>query len=146
MDKRGQGDQEKDRLPRWRFRKERKLALRKAHRQRMAQARDQKKDRPEEEELEAHSHYIQQKRQWEEREKRYDMINLAKKRAAEAERLAKEASKKEWRDTLLRIPMLPPSMRDKDQQDPIRHRPQFISSSSERSQDSIESEEPYHWP
>lgn len=93
MDKRGQGDQEKDRLPRWRFRKERKLALRKAHRQRMAQARDQKKDRPEEEELEAHSHYIQQKRQWEEREKRYDMINLAKKRAAEAERLAKEASK-----------------------------------------------------
>lgn len=93
MEKREQGDQVTDRLPRWRFRKERKLALRRAHRQRIAQARDQKKDRPEGEELEAHSLYIQQKRQWEEREKRYDMINLAKKRAAEAERIAREASK-----------------------------------------------------
>ncbi|CDS02824.1 hypothetical protein LRAMOSA00227 [Lichtheimia ramosa] len=82
-----------DRLPRWRFRKERKLALRKAHRQRIAQARDRKKERSEEEELQEHSLYLQQKRQWEEREKRYDMINLAKKRAAEAERLAKEAAK-----------------------------------------------------
>ncbi|CDS02823.1 hypothetical protein LRAMOSA00227 [Lichtheimia ramosa] len=135
-----------DRLPRWRFRKERKLALRKAHRQRIAQARDRKKERSEEEELQEHSLYLQQKRQWEEREKRYDMINLAKKRAAEAERLAKEAAKKEWRDTLLRIPMLPPSMRNKEQQHPIRHRPQFISSSSEPGQETIESEEPYHWP
>ena len=84
------------RMSRRQFRKERKLATRKAFRQYYAQKRDRKQEQSIEEEKEAlkqHSEYLQQKRLWEEREERYNLINSVRRKAEEEERKARERAK-----------------------------------------------------
>ena len=79
--------------PRRQFRKERKRATRQRRRQLFAQARDQRVD--EAQKLKQHSEHLQQKRLWEEREQRYELINAVRRKAEETERQAREAAKVE---------------------------------------------------
>ncbi|KAI8147177.1 hypothetical protein BJV82DRAFT_378965 [Fennellomyces sp. T-0311] len=79
--------------PRRQFRKERKREARKARRQLYAQARDHRLEQNEDEQLKQHSEYLQQKRLWEEREQRYELINAVRKKAEQAELQAREAAK-----------------------------------------------------
>lgn len=87
------------RLPRWQFRKERKKLRRQNQRRLIAQERD--KDSPIEEseeskkerrerELKEHAEYLQRKKAWEDRERQYNLINMARKKVEEAEKRAKE--------------------------------------------------------
>lgn len=88
------GNPQKSRLPRKVYRKERKKARRQLRRQQAAQERNRESGKTEEEpqDMKEHSEYLQQKRLWEEREKRYNLINIARRRAQEAERAAREAA------------------------------------------------------
>ncbi|KAL1936559.1 hypothetical protein VTP01DRAFT_693, partial [Rhizomucor pusillus] len=102
---------QKLRLPRKVYRKERKKARRRLRRQQAAQQRDREdgktEDSPPPPDMKELSEYLQQKRLWEEREKRYNMINIARRRAQEAEKAAREAAERKWKEALLRMPMLP---------------------------------------
>ncbi|KAI9484822.1 hypothetical protein BDB00DRAFT_109800 [Zychaea mexicana] len=129
------GQQHLKRIPRRQYRKERKLAARKARRQQHAEQRDRLQQVNEQQALNDHSEYLQQKQLWEEREQRYELINAVRKRAEEAERVAKEVAKQKWREALLRMPMLPPSMTTNTSdsidstgnQANIRNMPKFVS-------------------
>ncbi|KAI9278253.1 hypothetical protein BDA99DRAFT_1657 [Phascolomyces articulosus] len=145
--------QEPKRISRRQFRKERKRVSRKASRQHYAQLRDQRqKVKHEEEALNDHANYLQQKRLWEEREQRYEIINSVKRRAEEAERKAREVAKQKWRDALLRMPMLPPTTTLTDNynnasssststriQANIRNMPTFVSTKEQKEKEHISS-------
>ncbi|KAI7848736.1 hypothetical protein BDC45DRAFT_540776 [Circinella umbellata] len=150
------------RMSRRQFRKERKLATRKAFRQYYAQKRDQKKEQSVEEEqevLKQHSEYLQQKKLWEEREERYELINSVRRKAEEAERQARETARQKWRDALLRMPILPSTMISSSSDDDInknnsnmgsnnkiqpkiRNMPTFVTTEDREQETSL----PTRWP
>ncbi|KAG2224413.1 hypothetical protein INT45_002952 [Circinella minor] len=141
------------RMSRRQFRKERKLATRKAFRQYYAQKRDQKKEQTVEEEqevLKQHSEYLQQKRLWEEREERYELINFVRRKAEEAERQARETARQKWRDALLRMPTMVSPSSDNDFnknnsnidsnnkiQPKIRNMPTFVTTEDRKQETSL---------
>ncbi|KAL9556305.1 hypothetical protein MBANPS3_001924 [Mucor bainieri] len=106
-----------ERIPRWQFRKKKKLEKRRKKRQEYAE-----ENKPtdilrtnEAEEFSSCSaiaekqKYEQDKRHWEEREGRFKLVELAKKKAREKEERAKALAQKRWQDTLMTLPMLPPT-------------------------------------
>ncbi|CAO3624320.1 unnamed protein product [Cunninghamella echinulata] len=52
--------------------------------------------------------YLQQKAQWEERERQYNIINIARKKAIEAEKKARELAMEKWTSTLRNLPIPTP--------------------------------------
>ncbi|KAF1806692.1 hypothetical protein V8B55DRAFT_1458814 [Mucor lusitanicus] len=106
-----------ERMPRWQFRKKKKLEKRRKQRQKCAE-KNKPADIPiakEAEELSSaialaeKEKYEQDKRHWEEREGRFKLVELAKKKAREKEERAKALTQKRWQDTLMTLPMLPPT-------------------------------------
>ncbi|KAL0078563.1 hypothetical protein J3Q64DRAFT_1765215 [Phycomyces blakesleeanus] len=124
------------RLPRHLFRKNAKLNKRKQRRIAEATERNQNtacvEETPEE-----HSLYLQQQRQWEERERRENRIQMARQKAQELEQKAKANAEQKWKDALLRIPLLPPAFPSTtvpstaESKLNMGHVPQFISSKDE---------------
>ncbi|KAI8875103.1 hypothetical protein K501DRAFT_329738 [Backusella circina FSU 941] len=96
-------DANNERKPRWLFRKEKKLERRRLKRQTKAVDRST----PPPTQVAVDPDYEQQKALWEEREKKHTIIELARKRAQETERQAKELSMKKWKETLLNLPVTP---------------------------------------
>ncbi|KAL7325664.1 hypothetical protein PS15p_208115 [Mucor circinelloides] len=102
-------------LPRWQFRKKKKLEKRRKKRQEYAE-KNIPTDIPLAKEAEESSSsiaeklkYEHDKRNWEEREGRFKLVELAKKKAREKEQRAKVLTQKRWQDTLMTLPMLPPT-------------------------------------
>jgi hypothetical protein len=84
-------DANNERKPRWLFRKEKKLEKRRLKRHSKAAA-DGSSSTPQPTETAIDPDYEQQKALWEEREKKHMIIELARKRAQETEKQAKELS------------------------------------------------------
>lgn len=95
-----------ERMPRWQFRKKKKLEKRRKQRQNCAE-KNKPADIPiakEAEELSSaialaeKEKYEQDKRHWEERESRFKLVELAKKKAREKEERAKALTQVTWRN------------------------------------------------
>ncbi|KAI7863199.1 hypothetical protein BDF14DRAFT_1846541 [Spinellus fusiger] len=112
-------------LPRHQFRRKAKLKRRQQERVRAAQERAEEEPQPTPEE---HAQYLQQQRQWEEREKRETMIQLARLKAKTVEEKARAIAEKTWREALLRMPMLPPTFELSPAKKERCHMPLFVSS------------------
>ncbi|GAN06466.1 hypothetical protein MAM1_0124d05950 [Mucor ambiguus] len=104
-------------IPRWQFRKKKKLEKRRKKRQEYAE-KNKPTDIPRVKETEEFSssiaiaekqRYEQDKRHWEEREGQFKLVELAKKKAREKEERAKALAQKRWQHTLMTLPMLPPT-------------------------------------
>ncbi|KAF7732342.1 hypothetical protein EC973_005238 [Apophysomyces ossiformis] len=103
------------RMPRRQFRKQSKLKRRREKRQNAAKEREENTPSPSDEEIKQKAakdlanqlEYSRQKELWEEREKRYTMINIARKKALQLEQEARAKAQKKWEEALRRIPMLP---------------------------------------
>ncbi|CAO3648871.1 unnamed protein product [Mucor hiemalis] len=54
--------------------------------------------------------YEREKALWEEREQKFKLIEVAKKKAKEKQEKAKKLSQKRWQDTLLNLPLMPPNI------------------------------------
>ncbi|SAM01573.1 hypothetical protein [Absidia glauca] len=52
--------------------------------------------------------YLQQKAQWEEKERQYDLINLARKKVIETEKKAREEAMNKWHASLRDLPIPKP--------------------------------------
>ncbi|CEG78654.1 hypothetical protein RMATCC62417_13230 [Rhizopus microsporus] len=90
-----------ERLPRWKFRKQKKLEKRRKRRQEAASNRIEPESTVDREE------YEQQKAQWEANEVKYKIIETAKKKAREKEEEARKIAQKKWEQTLLSLPLIP---------------------------------------
>ena len=83
---------EQGKLPRWQFRKKKKLEKRQKIRQNIAEEKNSNKaqaDNSREERIIEEEEYKRQKQQWEEKEQKFKLIELAKKRAREKHEEAK---------------------------------------------------------
>ncbi|KAG0167245.1 hypothetical protein DFQ30_006258, partial [Apophysomyces sp. BC1015] len=127
------------RLPRWQFRKQCKLKRRREKRQAAAKEREKNAPPPTDEDIKRNVEkehadrleYQQQKELWEEREKRYTMVNIARKKAQEIEQEARANAQRKWQEALRRIPMLPAefeALKDDKPKKAIQRMPTFISS------------------
>ncbi|CEI92526.1 hypothetical protein RMCBS344292_06782 [Rhizopus microsporus] len=90
-----------ERLPRWKFRKQKKLEKRRKRRQEAAFNRVEPESTVDREE------YERQKAQWEANEVKYKIIEAAKKKAREKEEEARKIAQKKWEQTLLSLPLIP---------------------------------------
>ncbi|CEI89362.1 hypothetical protein G6F70_004438 [Rhizopus microsporus] len=90
-----------ERLPRWKFRKQKKLEKRRKRRQEAASNRVEPESTVDREE------YERQKAQWEANEVKYKIIETAKKKAREKEEEARKIAQKKWEQTLLSLPLIP---------------------------------------
>ncbi|ORE11561.1 hypothetical protein BCV72DRAFT_300853 [Rhizopus microsporus var. microsporus] len=90
-----------ERLPRWKFRKQKKLEKRRKRRQEVTSNRIEPESTVDREE------YEQQKAQWEANEVKYKIIETAKKKAREKEEEARKIAQKKWEQTLLSLPLIP---------------------------------------
>ncbi|KAI9470849.1 MAG: hypothetical protein EXX96DRAFT_611997 [Benjaminiella poitrasii] len=128
-------DDSTDRLPRWQFRKKQKVEKRRKKRQEIAKTNklsasvenvDQK------ESLAERQRYEREKQEWESREEKFKLIELAKKQAKEKEEKSKELSRKRWQETLMNLPMLPPKFtltsNDNTKKDPAVPFRKFVQS------------------
>ncbi|KAK4520926.1 uncharacterized protein ATC70_006809 [Mucor velutinosus] len=106
-----------ERIPRWQFRKKKKLEARRKKRQEHVEKHKHTNIPIAKEAAEFSSSiaiaekqkYEQDKRNWEEREGQFKLVELAKKKAREREERAKALAQKRWQDTLMTLPMLPHS-------------------------------------
>ncbi|CEP19060.1 hypothetical protein [Parasitella parasitica] len=103
-----------ERLPRWQFRKKKKVEKRRKKRQANAEATKSTMiptiKEPDTSLLLAEKQkYEQEKRTWEQRETKFKLVELAKQKAREKEERAKALTQKRWQDTLMTLPMLAPS-------------------------------------
>ncbi|OBZ91816.1 hypothetical protein A0J61_00148 [Choanephora cucurbitarum] len=98
---------EQDKLPRWQFRKKKKLEKRQKKRQDIAEERTSNKsqtDNSREERIIEEEEYKRQRQQWEEKEQKFKLIELAKRRAREKHEEAKAKAEKRWKEALLNLP------------------------------------------
>ncbi|KAI8370877.1 hypothetical protein EDC96DRAFT_606702 [Choanephora cucurbitarum] len=98
---------EQGKLPRWQFRKKKKLEKRQKKRQNIAEEKNSNKaqaDNSREERIIEEEEYKRQKQQWEEKEQKFKLIELAKKRAREKHEEAKAKAEKRWKEALLNLP------------------------------------------
>ncbi|KAI8993712.1 hypothetical protein BDB01DRAFT_777285 [Pilobolus umbonatus] len=98
-------EKNENRIPRWKYRKQRKIEKRRQKRKKIAESR------PEVAPMESEDpHYEASKLLWEKREETHKLIELARLKTQEKEKRAKEAAEKKWRDTLLNIPLISPTI------------------------------------
>ncbi|KAI8981830.1 hypothetical protein BDF20DRAFT_431371 [Mycotypha africana] len=100
---------EEKRTPRWQFRKAKKLERRRKQRQKIAIDRLSKRNDMESDPLKSlaeRQKYEQAKKQWEEREEKYKLTEMAKAEAKAKEEKAKAIAKKKWQEMLLSLPII----------------------------------------
>ncbi|EIE77881.1 hypothetical protein G6F46_006539 [Rhizopus delemar] len=96
---------EQERLPRWQFRKQKKLEKRSKKRKEIAESREV----PKEIENQKGEEYEQQKAQWEANEVKHKVIELARLKAIEKEEESRKIAQKKWQEILLSLPLSPNS-------------------------------------
>ncbi|KAI8084949.1 uncharacterized protein BX664DRAFT_266256 [Halteromyces radiatus] len=99
----------KTRLPRHEYRKHIKLIKRRQKRQTLAANRHAAEEkRCQEKDEQEKQHYLEQKAQWEERERNYTLINMARKRVMETEKRARQLAMDKWHASLRELPIPKP--------------------------------------
>ncbi|KAI8087709.1 uncharacterized protein B0P05DRAFT_371631 [Gilbertella persicaria] len=97
---------EQDRMPRWQFRKKKKIEKRRAERQKLAKEKESVKPNISlEESIAEKETYKRQKAQWEANEKKFELLELAKKKTKEKQEQEKLEAEKRWKEALLNLPL-----------------------------------------
>lgn len=117
---------ESEKLKRSQFRKKKKLERRRLKRQLNAK-NNQPAEQVDQTSIESpiikeeeRQLYERQKALWEEREQKFKLIEVAKKKAKEKQEKAKKLSQKRWQDTLLNLPLMPPNITTESKNTPFK--------------------------
>lgn len=117
---------ESEKLKRSQFRKKKKLERRRLKRQLNAK-NNQPAEQVDQTSIESpiikeeeRQLYELQKALWEEREQKFKLIEVAKKKAKEKQEKAKKLSQKRWQDTLLNLPLMPPNITTESKNTPFK--------------------------